>query len=83
MPSPMTTSNSSSVSDTATAWHTIEIEESLLLLDSDRNVGLTNQQAIGRLQAKSFLQSLCTCCNYPDHSITDHVDLCCTATKFF
>ncbi|RAM49923.1 MAG: magnesium-transporting ATPase [Hapalosiphonaceae cyanobacterium JJU2] len=50
MPSPMTTSNSSSVSDTATAWHTIEIEESLLLLDSDRNVGLTNQQAIARLQ---------------------------------
>ncbi len=50
MPSPITSENSSSVSEPATAWHTLESEEMLAWLKSDRNTGLTSQQAIERLQ---------------------------------
>jgi P-type Ca2+ transporter type 2C len=50
MPSPLTSENSSSVSEPATAWHTLESEEMLARLKSDRNTGLTNHEAIERLQ---------------------------------
>jgi P-type Ca2+ transporter type 2C len=50
MPSPKTFEFSGSVSEPARAWHTLEIEETLTLLSSDRNAGLTNQQVIERLQ---------------------------------
>lgn len=50
MPSPKTYGFSGSVSEPATAWHTLEIEETLALLSSDRNAGLTSQEAIERLQ---------------------------------
>jgi Ca2+-transporting ATPase len=50
MPSPKTCEFSGSVSEPATAWHTLEIEETLALLSCNRNAGLTNQQVIERLQ---------------------------------
>lgn len=50
MPSPMTSGFSDSVLGTATAWHTLGIEETLFMLKSDRHADLTNQQAIERLQ---------------------------------
>lgn len=50
MPSPRSYGFSDSMSEPATALHTLEIEETLALLSSDRNAGLTSQEAIERLQ---------------------------------
>lgn len=36
--------------ETGEAWHTLEIEKSLRVLDSDRNTGLTSEQVKERLQ---------------------------------
>jgi Ca2+-transporting ATPase len=50
MPSLIKSGFSDSISDTTTAWHTLEIEETLSLLESDRHTGLTPQQVAERLQ---------------------------------
>lgn len=49
MPSPITSGFSGSMPDIATAWHTLEIEQTLALQSSERNAGLTNRQVTERL----------------------------------